>query len=77
MVEHRHRPGSRPATRGRYCQCSRVEYTPAPHIEELLANPITLDERARTPTSTARTEQLNPDGIAKFTGGMKLTPSEL
>jgi len=57
-----------------------VEYiTPAPYIEELLANPITLDDDGciAIPDGPGLGMEWNPDGIAKFTGGMKLTPSDL
>ncbi len=55
-----------------------VEYiTPAPYIEDLLLNPICLDEKGmiQIPRGPGLGMQWNPDGIAKFTGGMQLTPS--
>ncbi len=55
-----------------------VEYlTPAPYIEDLLLNPITLDEEGylSIPDSPGLGMQWNPDGIAKHTGGMKLSSS--
>ena len=57
-----------------------VEYiTPAPYIEELLANRINLDDDGciAIPDGPGLGMEWNPDGIAKFTGGMKLTPSDL
>ena len=57
-----------------------VEYiTPAPYIEELLLNPITLDGDGMVsiPDGPGLGLEWNPDGIAKFTGGMALTPSNL
>ena len=55
-----------------------VEYiTPAPYIEELLAEPIVLDSDGHIPIPDAPGLGLhwNPEGIAKFTGGMELTLS--
>lgn len=55
-----------------------VEYiTPAPYIEDLLLNPICLDEKGmiQIPRGPGLGMQWNPDGIAKYTGGMQLTPS--
>ncbi|HCR29661.1 MAG TPA: mandelate racemase, partial [Opitutae bacterium] len=57
-----------------------VEYiTPAPYIEELLANPIALDDDGciSIPDGPGLGMEWNPDGIAKFTRGMKLTSSSL
>lgn len=57
-----------------------VEYiTPAPYIEELLVDPITLDDDGNIaiPEGPGLGMAWNPEGIAKFTGGMKLTPSSL
>ncbi|MEC7907095.1 MAG: mandelate racemase/muconate lactonizing enzyme family protein [Verrucomicrobiota bacterium] len=57
-----------------------VEYiTLAPYIEKLLAKPITIDDEGNIaiPNGPGLGIELNPDGIAKFTGGMELTPSEL
>lgn len=53
-----------------------VEYlTPAPYIEDLLANPIKLDEEGMIPIPDGPGLGMawNPEGIAKFTGGMTLT----
>jgi D-galactarolactone cycloisomerase len=53
-----------------------VEYlTPAPYIEELLLNPIRLDSEGMIaiPNGPGLGMDWNPDGIAKFTGGMSLT----
>ena len=57
-----------------------VEYiTPAPYIEELLANPIALDDDGciSIPDGPGLGMEWNPDGIAKLTRGMKLTSSSL
>ncbi len=57
-----------------------VEYiTPAPYIEDLLLQPIrlTADGMIDIPCGPGLGMQWNPDGIAKFTGGMQLTPSVL
>jgi D-galactarolactone cycloisomerase len=57
-----------------------IEYiTPAPYIEELLLEPIRLTDDAmiEIPDAPGLGMQWNPDGIAKFTGGMKLTPSAI
>jgi D-galactarolactone cycloisomerase len=57
-----------------------VEYiTPAPYIEELLLNPIVPDSDGMIsiPDGPGLGLNWNPDGIAKFTGGMTLTPSDL
>lgn len=57
-----------------------IEYiTPAPYIEELLLEPIRLTDDAmiQIPDGPGLGMQWNPDGIAKFTGGMKLTPSAI
>lgn len=55
-----------------------VEYiTPAPYIEELLAEPIALDAdgMVQIPDGPGLGMEWNPDGIRRFTGGMTLTPS--
>jgi L-alanine-DL-glutamate epimerase-like enolase superfamily enzyme len=55
-----------------------VEYlTPAPYIEDLLLEPIRLNEQGliRIPDRPGLGLQWNPDGIAKFCGGLTLTPS--
>lgn len=57
-----------------------VEYiTPAPYIEELLAQPVVLDDDGMIliPDGPGLGMQWNPDGIEKFTGGTKLTPSAI
>ncbi len=57
-----------------------VEYiTPAPYIEDLLLEPIELTDEGmiRIPDAPGLGMQWNPDGIEKFTGGLKLTPSVL
>jgi len=57
-----------------------VEYiTPSPYIEELLVEPIQLtgDGMIQIPSGPGLGLRWNPDGIAKFTGGMKLTPSAI
>ena len=57
-----------------------VEYiTPAPYIEDLLLHPIQLtdDGMIDIPSGPGLGMQWNPDGIAKFTGGMQLTPSAI
>ena len=57
-----------------------VEYlTPAPYIEQLLAEPIELtdDGMIRIPNAPGLGLRWDPDGIAKFTGGLRLTPSAL
>ena len=57
-----------------------VEYiTPAPYIEDLLAVPIRPDEDGLIPIPDGPGLGLewNPDGIARFTGGMQLTPSSI
>ena len=57
-----------------------VEYiTPAPYIEELMAEPITLsdDGLIQIPTGPGLGMNWNPEGIEKFTGGMTLTRSVL
>lgn len=57
-----------------------VEYlTPAAYIEELLAEPIEMgqDGTITIPSGPGLGMKWNPDGIAKFTAGMKLTPSVL
>lgn len=57
-----------------------IEYiTPAPYIEELLLEPIrlTADAMIEIPSGPGLGMQWNPDGIAKFTGGMQLTPSAI
>lgn len=55
-----------------------VEYiTPAPYLEELVLDPIRLDEQGMIaiPSGPGLGMQWNPEGIAKFTGGKQLTPS--
>ncbi|MGY8643819.1 MAG: mandelate racemase/muconate lactonizing enzyme family protein [Verrucomicrobiales bacterium] len=56
-----------------------VEYiTPAPYIEELLLDPIQLDETNGTiaiPDGPGLGMRWSPEGIEKFTGGMVLTES--
>ena len=57
-----------------------VEYiTPAPYIEDLLVQPIVPDDEGMItiPDAPGLGLKWNPDGIAKFTDGMKLTPSTL
>ena len=57
-----------------------VEYlTPAAYIDELLIAPIRLaeDGTVAIPDGPGLGMQWNPDGIARFTGGMQLTPSVL
>ena len=57
-----------------------VEYiTPAPYIEELLLNPIVLnsDGMSSIPDGPGLGLDWNPDGIAKFTGGLSLTSSAI
>ncbi len=57
-----------------------VEYiTPAPYIEDLLVEPIVPDDEGMItiPDAPGLGLEWNPDGIAKFTDGMKLTPSTL
>jgi D-galactarolactone cycloisomerase len=57
-----------------------VEYiTPAPYIEDLLVEPIQMtgDGMIQIPSGPGLGLQWNPDGIAKFTGGMKLTASAI
>lgn len=57
-----------------------VEYiTPAPYIEDLLVEPIVPDDEGMItiPDAPGLGLKWNPDGIAKFTDGMKLTPSTL
>lgn len=57
-----------------------VEYlTPAPYIEELMTEPIQLtdDGMIRIPDAPGLGMNWNPDGIARYTGGMQLTPSDL
>lgn len=55
-----------------------VEYiTPAPYIDDLLLEPVQLTEDGmiQIPSGPGLGMQWNPDGVAKFTGGMQLTPS--
>lgn len=55
-----------------------VEYiTPAPYIEDLLLEPVRLtgEGMIQIPDGPGLGMHWNPDGIAKFTGGMQLTPS--
>ncbi len=57
-----------------------VEYlTPAAYIEELLLEPIRLsdDGTVTIPDGPGLGMKWNADGIARFTGGMQLTPSVL
>jgi L-alanine-DL-glutamate epimerase-like enolase superfamily enzyme len=57
-----------------------VEYlTPAAYIEELLLDPLRLadDGTVPIPDGPGLGMQWNADGIARFTGGMQLTPSVL
>lgn len=57
-----------------------VEYiTPAPYIEDLCETPPVLDENGmlKIPDGPGLGFRWNPDGIAKHTGGMQLTPSAL
>lgn len=57
-----------------------VEYlTPAPYIEELLLEPIQLTEDGliEIPSGPGLGMAWNPDGIAKFTGGKRLTRSTI
>lgn len=54
-----------------------VEYiTPAPYIEDLLAQPIELDTDGMItiPSAPGLGMNWNADGIAKFTGGPTITP---
>ena len=57
-----------------------VEYiTPAPYIEELLLDPIQVDLDDGTiaiPDDPGLGMKWNPDGIEKFTGGMKLSDAK-
>lgn len=61
--------------------CARwVEYiTPAPYIEQLLASPILLDAEGMIaiPDKPGLGLVWNPDGIAKFTGGLRPTVSAI
>lgn len=61
--------------------CARwVEYiTPAPYIEDLMADPIVLaaDGTVAIPDGPGLGMRWNPDAIAKFTGGMTLSDSTL
>jgi L-alanine-DL-glutamate epimerase-like enolase superfamily enzyme len=57
-----------------------VEYiTPAPYIEDLCAEPPVMDEQGMLPipNGPGLGFQWNEDGIARHTGGLKLTPSAL
>lgn len=57
-----------------------VEYlTPAAYIEDLLLEPIEMDESGMIPIpdGPGLGMRWNPDGIARFTDGMQLTPSVL
>ena len=57
-----------------------VEYiTPAPYIEDLCATPPVLDADGylSIPDGPGLGFTWNPDGIAKHTGGLSLTPSVL
>ena len=57
-----------------------VEYiTPAPYIEDLVAEPVTMDADGMIPIpdGPGLGMKWNPDGVKKFTAGMELTPSDL
>lgn len=57
-----------------------VEYiTPAPYIEDLLAEPMAMDADGMLPIPAGPGLGLawNPEGIEKHSGGMKLTPSAI
>lgn len=57
-----------------------IEYlTPAPYIDDLLHEPIKMtdDGRIQIPCKPGLGLEWNPDGIEKFTGGMRLTRSAL
>lgn len=57
-----------------------VEYlTPAPYIEDLMLDPIQLTDQGmiQIPDGPGLAMRWNPDGIEKFTGGLKLTPTVL
>lgn len=57
-----------------------VEYlTPAPYIEDLMLDPISMtdDGMIQIPNAPGLGMNWNPDGVAKFTGGQTLTPSVL
>ncbi len=57
-----------------------VEYiTPAPYIEDLVAEPFRMDEQGllRIPDGPGLGVQWNPDGVERHTNGLKLTPSAL
>ncbi len=57
-----------------------VEYlTPAPYIEELLAEPIRLTDEGliQIPDGPGLGMQWNHDAVARFTGGMELTRSQI
>jgi L-alanine-DL-glutamate epimerase-like enolase superfamily enzyme len=57
-----------------------VEYiTPAPYIEDLLVTPIQLDEQGyiQIPAGPGLGMEWNNDGIARLTGGKKLTRSTI
>jgi len=57
-----------------------VEYlTPAPYIEDLMMEPIrmTEDGMIQIPSGPGLGMQWNPEGVAKFSGGLQLTPSVL
>ena len=57
-----------------------VEYiTPAPYIEDLLVTPLQLDEQGyiQIPAGPGLGIEWNNDGIARFTGGKKLTRSTI
>lgn len=57
-----------------------VEYiTPAPYIEDLLLSPPALDAEGylAIPDGPGLGFQWNDDGIARHTGGLRLTPSSL
>lgn len=57
-----------------------VEYiTPSPYVEDLFAEPLRMDEDGMLaiPDQPGLGFAWNPDGIARHTGGMKLTESTL
>lgn len=57
-----------------------VEYlTPAAYIDELLLEPIRMDKDGMIPipNGPGLGMKWNPEGVARFTGGMQLTPSVL
>lgn len=57
-----------------------VEYiTPAPYLEDLMLDPIRPDGDGliSIPDAPGLGIAWNPDGVAKFTGGLQLTPSTI